>query len=171
MAAKKLQNWERAKALYGAGKTPRQIEDEIGIPRATFQRKANEEGWIKGNLSQDIKDVARVSQLLSQKSEPERAIIEKEASKILKAKGLHLDAGIMLAELVLEVAKEERTTKSILNATQALTNTAKLTGVVDFYPPKEKSKTEINIQHQPKNLSDFYDANKHILNEHTKSLS
>jgi len=65
--AKKNYDWGQAKALYGMGKTPRQIEKTLGIPFSTVQRMAAKEEWVKGGLNQLSQDVARVVEDLNQK--------------------------------------------------------------------------------------------------------
>ncbi len=152
-------DWEAAKSLYGLGKTDRQIEDDTGIPRATMQRMAKKEGWIKGNLSQAITSGLQYAHELSQKSEPEIRAVQNEVERIAKAKGYIANVAMQAIKATskaiqaMEDSGEYDLTK-LNHGTQALKTAMIPAGVVDYYPPKE-SKTEININ-QPKTLDDFY---------------
>jgi hypothetical protein len=61
----KYYDWERAEALYKIGKSSRQIENETGIPHATVIRKANAEGWVKGELIPLIRRMTVTANFLS----------------------------------------------------------------------------------------------------------
>jgi hypothetical protein len=151
-------DFAKAKALYGIGKTPRQIEIELGIPRSTFQRKANEEGWEKGGLNSSISDVVRVVENLSQKSEPESILVQKEAKRILNASGRIQEVSMIainrLADLM-ECADDMKDVKAGVDALKAAMITS---GVVQFYPnaatinntnAQQNNEKVIRVEHSP----------------------
>ena len=52
--------WDKARALFEAGKSFREIEKETGLNYKTVERKSKSDDWIRGILSQRIEDMARV---------------------------------------------------------------------------------------------------------------
>jgi hypothetical protein len=54
----KDKQWEKAKVLFEAGKSLREIEQETGIPRPTINRTSKKQGWQKGELRQLVASMA-----------------------------------------------------------------------------------------------------------------
>jgi hypothetical protein len=145
---KKHQDWDKAKALYESftqdEKSLRDIEKACAVPESSIRNKAKKEGWQRGKFAHLRQETARVSEQLAQSTDQVRKVIADDTEKMLKAKGLHIDGGLILAKLAVEIAREQRTTKDTLNASQTLINTAKLTGVQPFYPNATNINTTAN---------------------------
>ena len=60
MAKITIEQWEKARVMFEAGKSLNQIAGVTDINRASIGRKANIEGWEKGLNRQLIQDEARV---------------------------------------------------------------------------------------------------------------
>lgn len=151
-------DFDKAKALYGLGKTLREIERETEIPFKTIDRRAKAEGWSKDSMTQKIIDVSKAKEILTQATDTERRIIDTESNRALKAKGYIFDTALLAIERIAQLIPQETDLVKIKAATDGLKTSMITTGVVDYYPPKE-NKTEININSQPKTLDDFYSEN------------
>ena len=53
-------DWDKAKALYEADKSLRQISDETRIDNSNIAKRAKKEEWQRGVLPKLIEDTARV---------------------------------------------------------------------------------------------------------------
>lgn len=139
MAARKkptATDWERARALFGVGKTLREIERETGIPFKTIDRRAKSGEWSTTQTTQKITDVARVVEDLTQANDTEKKIILDEAEKILKAKGYTQNIGLLGLKRLSQLIPAAKTTKEVKDGMEAAKVAMVVTGVVDYYPPK-----------------------------------
>jgi hypothetical protein len=154
--AKKTYDWEQAKALYGMGKTPRQIEHELKIPKTSVERTIIRDGWIKGELGQVVQDVVRVSEVLGQKSGAERGAVQNEAERILKAKGYIENVTLMGLKRLSQLLPVEPKISEVKAGIEGAKTAMVTLGVVDYYPPQklaiehtgEQNKT-VTIIHAP----------------------
>jgi hypothetical protein len=143
-------NWERAKTLFRLGKTYREIERGTGIPLKTIQRKAvsegEEGGWIKGDLTQTIVDLTRVSVNLTQQNDTVRKEVMDEAfsqaKKELNAKGLIFDATVVGIKQIAERLKTESDLTKLNHGMQALKTSRQAAGIDPIHAPKENKGKE-----------------------------
>jgi hypothetical protein len=82
MARQTKGDWDKAKALYEADKSLRQISDETRIDNSNIAKRAKKEEWQRGVLPKLIEDTARVREeftalLPHQQRVVEDAVIER----------------------------------------------------------------------------------------------
>lgn len=85
--------FDKARALFEAGKSSREIEKKTGIPASTILHRSKKEGWVKNNLVQVIAERARVlddvvqlEQTIEQLSNAQKDIVIIESNRIAKVK-------------------------------------------------------------------------------------
>ena len=84
MAKATQADWEKAKALFEAGKSLSRINLETGIDRATVSKRAKKDGWEKGIYQQLIVDSARVKAEISTLDSTVLSVVEKEIEERTK---------------------------------------------------------------------------------------
>ncbi len=84
MAKSTLADWQKAKALFEAGKSLSDINKDTGIDRATVSKRAKNDGWKKGLYQQLIVDGARVKAEISTLDSTVLTIVEKEIEERTK---------------------------------------------------------------------------------------
>ena len=84
MAKATQADWEKAKALFEAGKSLSVINAETGIDRATVSKRAKKDGWEKGIYQQLIVDSARVKAEISTLDSTVLSVVEKEIEERTK---------------------------------------------------------------------------------------
>lgn len=84
MAKSTLADWQKAKALFEAGKSLSDINKDTGIDRATVSKRAKKDGWEKGIYQQLIVDGARVKAEISTLDSTVLNIVEKEIEERTK---------------------------------------------------------------------------------------
>lgn len=72
----KITRFETARALYECGKSFREIESEVYLPRSTLNRHAIKENWQKGKLVPFIQEQVRILLLLDSMPPEQRKSIE-----------------------------------------------------------------------------------------------
>ena len=87
MAKSTLADWQKAKALFEAGKSLSDINKETGLDRATVSKRAKKDGWEKGIYQQLIVDGARVKAEISTLDSTVLNVVEKEIEE--RTKHLH----------------------------------------------------------------------------------
>jgi hypothetical protein len=155
MAAKNY-DWERAKALYRLDKSYREIERETGIPFKTIQRKVEKEGedngWVKGDLTQTRLDLTRIALNLTQQNDTARKEVIDEATsqakKELMIKGLIFDASVVGIKKIAARLKDETDLTKINHGMQALKISRIAAGIDPIHAPKETKSEEQNTGNQ-----------------------
>ncbi len=97
-------DWEKAKALFEAGKSLSEINKETGIDRATVSKRAKKDGWEKGIYQQLILDGSRVKAEISTLSSTVLNVVEKEIEERTKHIQFFTNAAI---KNVVEAMKKE----------------------------------------------------------------
>ena len=134
-------DWERAKALYGLGKSFREIEKETGIPFKNVQRKVEQEGeeggWIKGNLTQLSSGITKVFVDLTQQNDTVRneviADATTQASRDLKAKGVFFNVTMTGVLRIAERLREENDLTKLNHGMQALKTARQAAGIEPYF--------------------------------------
>ena len=145
MAKNKPYDFDRAKALWGLGKTIREIEAQTKIPRSTIERQAKKEGWGKGSLGQLVTDTVRLAEDFGSKSGTERDIVQDEAERILRAKGAIEKVSLLAIKRISQLIPEEDNLGMLNQGMNALKTAMITTGAVDYYPKaKEQQKQAEN---------------------------
>lgn len=148
--------WEKAKALFGLGKSPQEIADELGFKsRDTVSKRATKENWVKNKILQEKTELMDL--------EKKNSTIQQENSTMVEKLAKLEDFEITILQ---EVVESELKRKSILFSTanlslirknQMLTKNTKQ--VVDFETiydengkPLSKKPVTLDIELSP---SDF----------------
>lgn len=149
---KKNYDFEKAKALYGMGKTPRQIEVELKIPKTTIERKAKEHGWAKGSLGQLVQDAVKLTENMGQKSGAERDAVQNEAERILKAKGYIENVSLLAVKRIAQLLPNEDNIAMINQGMNAL-KTAKVINIGEDKPKDNEQQASGNIAEMMKEFA------------------
>ena len=127
MARATANQWAQAKALYEAGESLRDIENETKINNGNISRRAKKEGWTRGKLQQITAD--KVLNLIEKKaideritalSKHEREIVEVAVIDMLSLSNYFHDAGREVAEIALQALREEPTPNNAKATMEAL---------------------------------------------------
>jgi hypothetical protein len=114
--------WQRAKSLYEADKSLREIEKETNINYRTIDRQAKKEGWKKGSLSQLIVDAARVQKEFVTLDATQQQIVSQEVSQRLRHEQFFTNATLKNLTVMMKKVDD---TASIAEHSQAQTALAK----------------------------------------------
>jgi len=84
MAKPTDKQWAKAKALYGNGKSLREIEKAVGIPYKTVEYRAKKEGWSCTEVAQAIQDKVRVESAILHMDVAQKEIVAQEVAQQLE---------------------------------------------------------------------------------------
>ena len=102
--------WEKAKALFGLGKSPQEIADELGFKsRDTVSKRATKENWVKNKILQEKTELMDL--------EKKNSTIQQENSTMVEKLAKLEDFEITILQ---EVVESELKRKSILFSTANL---------------------------------------------------
>jgi len=144
--------WDKAKALYEAGKSLREIELETGISKSTIAGRAVNDksgAWIKGKTVQLIKDVVRVSGQIGQLNRTQSDVIAKEVKKAVDKDAIS-DAWDMIMGHAASASKRilarpDATSDDVLKIVKAgETSKVTLGKLPRFSPTQNDIKVEVN---------------------------
>jgi hypothetical protein len=79
-----IEDWSKAQVLFEIGKSLTEIQNELGIDRATISKRAKAEGWEKQKLQHLVTDSVRVQSEISTLTSTAKGIIEHEIDDKLK---------------------------------------------------------------------------------------
>jgi uncharacterized protein YerC len=79
-----LEDWSKAQVLFEIGKSLNEIQNEVGIDRATISKRAKTEGWEKQKLQHLVVDSVRVQSEISTLTSTAKDIVENEIDDRLK---------------------------------------------------------------------------------------
>ena len=77
-------DWDKAKALYEADKSLRQISDETRIDNSNIAKRAKKEEWQRGVLPKLIEDTARVREEFTALLPHQQRVVEDAVTERLK---------------------------------------------------------------------------------------
>lgn len=84
MAKPTQEKWDKAKALFEAGKSFRDIDKMLGIPFSTIKYRADKEGWEQGKIEQLIIDKTKVLENFAQLNSVQKEVVQKEVEDRLR---------------------------------------------------------------------------------------
>ena len=87
MAKTTQSDWDRARALYEADKSLRQIADETRIDNSNIAKRAKKENWQRGVLPKLIEDTTRVREEFTALLPQQQKVVEDAVTERLR----HLD--------------------------------------------------------------------------------
>lgn len=136
MAKATANQWAQARALYEAGESLRDISDKTKIDNSNISKRAKKEGWERGVLPQLADDKARI--LIEKKAIDEkitallphqREIVETAVIDKLALANYFHNAGIEVAEIALEILREDKTVFNAKNTMETLKTGRAVTGL------------------------------------------
>ena len=151
MAKATQAQWDKAKALFEAGKSLREIELATGISKDSIGREAKKSEWQRGELRQLIQDSVRVSEGLRQLNETAREVVSNEVKKAVDVDAVS-DAWDMIMGHAANaskriLAKPDVTSTDILNITKAgETSKVTLKKLPRFAPQQTAVKVDVNTE-------------------------
>jgi len=77
------ETWDKAKALYEADKSLRDIEKATGIDFSNLAKKAKSEGWKRGVLPRLINDSVKVQEEFTTLSLPQQEVVVAEVDRLM----------------------------------------------------------------------------------------
>ena len=149
MAKATQAQWDKAKALFEAGKSLREIGLEVKIPFKTVDDRSKKEAWGKGKTAQLIHDMVRVSGDFRTLETAQQETVLNEVERITKAKGWYQEAAALISKMAVKYCRdaEKKTAQEALWAMQALERGMKVSGVVPYYPtPTAAVKVDVNTE-------------------------
>lgn len=151
MAKATQAQWDKAKALFEAGKSLREIEGDTKIPLVTLHRVSKKEGWEKSKTERLIQDVVRVSKEMEQLNETARSVVSQEIKKAVDVDAIS-DAWDMIMGHAANaskrlLAKPDVTSVDILNIAKAgETSKVTLKKLPRFAPQQTAVKVDVNTE-------------------------
>lgn len=147
MAKPTAEQWAKARALYEAGKSLREIEKETKINYRTVDRMAKKETWNQGGLSQLIHDTARVKAEFVTLEMSQQAIVSKEVARILDGKEFYATNARKAVKMGLVALSKDPTPAGMKTVMDGMKTGMIVEGLVPFYPaPASISNTNTNAQ-------------------------
>lgn len=125
---------EKAKCLFLAGKSTREIEHELEIRHTTIAGWAKKEGWEKGQNEQIIKNAVRSECEIMQLPTSQRAVVRKEITNQLEGMSFYQKSARKVAKKSLEALDADPTPKNAKDTMDALKTGMVVEGLVPYYP-------------------------------------
>ena len=133
MAKPTDKQWAKAKALYGNGKSLREIEKEVGIPYKTVEYRAKKEGWSSTEVSQAIKDKVRVEAAILHMDFAQQDIVAQEVKKQLEGMQFYNTHARMVSSIAIKSLQADMTNQNAKTAMATLKEGMVVEGLVPFY--------------------------------------
>ncbi len=149
MAKATQAQWDKAKALYEAGKSLREIELETEISKDSIARAAKKETWNHGILRQVTQDSVRVLTDLRQLNDTQKEVVSKEIKKAVDVDAIG-DAWDMIIGHAANASKRilarpDATSDDVLKIVKAgETSKVTLGKLPRFSPTQNAVKVEVN---------------------------
>jgi len=132
--ARKKPDWEKARALFEAGKSYREIEKETFIDASNIAKKAKKEDWQKDFLPALIKDTVRVTRDFTTLSTTQRDVVTTEVNKQLEGLQFYETEARKVAKVAVKILKSEPSIIGAKTAMATLKEGMIVEGLVPFYP-------------------------------------
>jgi hypothetical protein len=127
-------DWAKARALFEAGKSFREIDEATGINYKSVERTSKKEAWQKGILSQLISDKTRVEAEFVTLESAQAEVVTNEVSERLKHIDWFTKAGLKVASMAVKSMGSDPKPIDCKIVADTLVSTMKVTGVVSYYP-------------------------------------
>ena len=157
--AKVKPNWIKAKAMYEAGKSLRDIAKVTFIDNSNISKKAKAEGWYRDSeLPHLISDAVSVNARLTALDLPQLEFITEEIDKQVEGMLFYSSHARKVAKVAIDKLKDEPSIFGAKTAMATLKEGMIVEGLVPFYP----NSTTINNSNAQQNnavvrsLDDFY---------------
>lgn len=144
-------DWAKAKALFEAGKSFREIDEATGINYKSVERTSKKEAWQKGILSQLILDKTRVDAEFVTLESAQAEVVTNEVSECLKHIDFFTKAGLKVASMAVKSMGNDPKPIDCKIVADTLVSTMKVAGVVPYYPA---TTTISNVNAQQNNTVD-----------------
>ena len=145
----KPEAWDKARALFEAGKSLRDIEQQTKIPKGTIEYRAKKEDWQKGCLGQLITDKSSVDAKFQSLNQTQKTVVLNEVERLNKLKEFFSDKAIEVSNVALKSLERNPSTKAAFETMQTLEKGMKVSGVVPFYPNQKKASENNNENLDP----------------------
>ena len=142
MAKPTEQQWAKAKALYGNGKSLREIEKVVEIPYKTIEYRAKKEGWSNTEVAQQIIEQTRVEAKFLHMEPAQQDIVRTEVSRRLAAMEFYASKARETVEIGFKSFEMDPSPLGMKTILDGLKSGMQVEGIVPFYP--NPSTTNIN---------------------------
>lgn len=140
----KPDSWDKARALFEAGKSLRDIEQQTKIPKGTIEYRAKKENWQKGFLGQLIVDKSTVDAQFQSLNQTQKTVVLNEVERLNKLKDFFSDKAIDVSNVALKSLERNPSTKAAFETMQTLEKGMKVSGVVPYYSNQANTKNDVN---------------------------
>ncbi len=134
MAKPTDKQWAKAKALYGNGKSLREIEKAVGIPYKTVEYRAKKEGWSSTEVARAIQDKVRVEAAILHMDVAQQEIVQQEVQKQLEGMQFYSKNARIVAKIALKTLTEQPCPMNAKTTMATLKEGLIVEGLVPFYP-------------------------------------
>ena len=155
----KAADWPRARALFEAGKSLREISKDTHIDHSSIGKRAKKEGWGVDKLPRLIADGVKVHEEISTLNIPQRGVVEAEIARIVEAKKFYATNARKVVKYGVAALSAEPTAQSMKTVLDGMKTGMIVEGLVPFYPDKTTvAISNTNAQQNNSNLSTMTDA-------------
>lgn len=133
MAKPTDKQWAKAKALYGNGKSLREIEKAVGIPYKTVEYRAKKEGWSSTEVAQAIQDKVRVEAAILHMDVAQQDLVQQEVQKQLEGMQFYNTHARIVAKIALKSLQADMTPANAKTTMATLKEGLIVEGIVPFY--------------------------------------
>jgi len=133
--AKSKPDWIKAKAMYEAGKSLRQIAAECFIDNSNISKRAKKEGWQRtAELPQLIADAVSVERRITALDLPQQSAVTAEIAKQLEGMQFYNTHARIVSKIALKSLQADMTPQNAKTTMSTLKEGMIVEGVVPFYP-------------------------------------
>ena len=139
-------DWDRARALFEAGWSLREVSKETHIDNSNISKRAKKEGWSRDNLPRIISDAVRVQEEITALNLPQQTVVTAEIARIIEAKEFYATNARKVVKLGITALSKEPTAQSMKIVLDGMRTGMIVEGVVPFYPDKSAIISNTNTQ-------------------------
>ena len=132
----KVSDWGRARALYEAGKSLREISKDTHIDNSNISKRAKKENWSRTGLPELIADAVRVHEEITALELPQQGVVTAEIARILEAKKFYATNARKVVKYGISALSAEPTAQSMKTVLDGMKTGMIVEGLVPFYPDK-----------------------------------
>jgi len=133
--AKSKPDWIKAKAMFEAGKSLRQIAAECFIDNSNISKRAKKDGWQRtAELPQLIADAVSVEKRITALDLPQQTAVTAEIAKQLEGMQFYNTHARIVSKIALKSLQADMTPQNAKTTMSTLKEGLIVEGIVPFYP-------------------------------------
>jgi hypothetical protein len=129
-----IAQWAKARAIFEAGKSYRDISKELKIPVSTLSDRARIEGWSKGILGQLIVDSVRVEADIRTLETEQQATVRAAISKQLEGMEFYATNARKIIKMGMHAYAQSPSESGMKTIIEGMKTGMQVEGLVPYYP-------------------------------------